>query len=315
MGKKITGYLAKGNDSEIYTEYREGDLPGIAISHGMFGNSTMVSCLADEFTTYTGKASVCWDRRKHGRSKDYKNYSAEEYLEAEVGDIDLILDNYGLKRVILVGLSAGCHPCIKYASELPERVGGLALISGSSDFAKTHPVSSKFHEKLGKFAFENLGKYGYMGITIAGFKFLNYLFKSVGLDEEVEYSDFKHLRQLIEKQKPGFLPRGFKDFLAFEEIGYWTFGRPRLNNLKEMFRAAKHVFESDLTEDASKIVCPIYLVQGDKDEFLGGNIELVAETFANASELETRLVQGEGHGLIFNNEAREVRGISQFFEL
>ncbi|MFB4275155.1 alpha/beta fold hydrolase [Nonomuraea sp. MTCD27] len=73
------------------------------------------------------RRTVTFDARargKSGRSSDYSTRGA-------IDDIGRVIDAAGLTRPILVGWSHGATMGVRYATENPDRVGGLVLVDGA----------------------------------------------------------------------------------------------------------------------------------------------------------------------------------------
>jgi|SRR5215210_3944854 len=78
-----------------------------------------------------GHRVVAYDARGHGDSSPAPSADAYEYHDL-VGDLEHLLDDLELERVVLAGSSMGAATALAFALEHPERVDALVQITPSS---------------------------------------------------------------------------------------------------------------------------------------------------------------------------------------
>lgn len=74
-----------------------------------------------------GHTYVRYDARLNGLSQAEAEHLS---LEAQVADLEAVVEAAGLERFVLLGISQGCAFSIEYAARHPERVAGLVLYGG-----------------------------------------------------------------------------------------------------------------------------------------------------------------------------------------
>lgn len=75
-----------------------------------------------------GHRVVAYDARGHGASAPAPHTEAYGYVLL-AGDLEAVLDDRGLDRVVLAGASMGAHTIVRFALDHPERVAGMVLIT------------------------------------------------------------------------------------------------------------------------------------------------------------------------------------------
>ncbi|MDQ3768394.1 MAG: alpha/beta hydrolase [Actinomycetota bacterium] len=75
-----------------------------------------------------GHRVVAYDARGHGGSSPAPDATAYSY-PLLAGDLEVVLDERGLDRVVLAGASMGAHTIVHFALDRPERVAGMVLIT------------------------------------------------------------------------------------------------------------------------------------------------------------------------------------------
>jgi pimeloyl-ACP methyl ester carboxylesterase len=77
----------------------------------------------------SGHRVLAYDARGHGRSSPAPAYGYRELA----GDLEAVLDAFGVERAVLAGASMGAHTILGLALRRPERVAGLVVITPSYD--------------------------------------------------------------------------------------------------------------------------------------------------------------------------------------
>ena len=72
-----------------------------------------------------GHRLVAYDARGHGASSRAPGYG----YALLAGDLETVLDDRGLDRIVLAGASMGAHTIVRFALDHPQRVGGMVLIT------------------------------------------------------------------------------------------------------------------------------------------------------------------------------------------
>ncbi len=121
----------KGDDVEIQLAVWEGEGEDIVCVHGLTANcrcwDEMVSCLNPAHTF------VAMDLRGRGLSgKPSAGYSIQHHIR----DIYCLLEDCGLKQVVLMGHSLGAYISMAFAAGYPERAKKIILIDGGGHLAQ-----------------------------------------------------------------------------------------------------------------------------------------------------------------------------------
>ena len=108
-----------------------GGLPVIFV-HSLAGNTSHWSAQLEHLRKK--RRALALDIRGHGNSEFPKD--GDFAIESLASDIDVVADELGLKRFVLVGHSSGGTVAIAYAGSHPEKVAGLLLADPSGDARK-----------------------------------------------------------------------------------------------------------------------------------------------------------------------------------
>jgi pimeloyl-ACP methyl ester carboxylesterase len=110
-----------------------GQGPVILLSHGYSATSQMwrgqIGPLSEKHKL------VIWDMRGHGHS-DYPEEVSAYSEEATVADMAALLDQAGVKRAIVGGLSLGGYMSLAFHLKHPERVRALLIIDTGPGYRK-----------------------------------------------------------------------------------------------------------------------------------------------------------------------------------
>ena len=121
----------KGDGVEINLAVREGAVKPILCIHGITANcrcwDTLAQALAPQYHV------MAMDLRGRGQSdKPSKGYALDYHLR----DINCLLDDLNLDRVVIMGHSLGAFIGLAFAAEYPGRVDRLILVDGGGDLSK-----------------------------------------------------------------------------------------------------------------------------------------------------------------------------------
>src|SRR5580700_10283216 len=114
--------IATANGIEIDYTDSGGQGPAVVFSHGFLMDRTMfgqqVTALAPEYRVIT------WDQRGHGGTRATGAFT---YWDS-AADVLALLDQLGVERAVLAGMSQGGFLSLRAALTAPERVKALVLI-------------------------------------------------------------------------------------------------------------------------------------------------------------------------------------------
>ena len=121
----------KGDGININLAQWEGSGPPILCIHGITANCRCWETLADALTP--DYRVIAMDLRGRGQSdKPSAGYALEHHLK----DINRLLDDLALDRVVIMGHSLGAFIGLAFAAEYPERAERLILVDGGGDLSK-----------------------------------------------------------------------------------------------------------------------------------------------------------------------------------
>ena len=115
--------VAEVNGQRVRYEDSAGSGQPLVLSHGFLMDSDMFEPQRDAFGS-THRV-ITWDQRGHGRTEsDGQPFSYWDSVEDLVG----LLDQLGVGRAVLGGMSQGGMISLRFALRYPERTSGLVLI-------------------------------------------------------------------------------------------------------------------------------------------------------------------------------------------
>lgn len=121
----------KGDGIEINLAQWDGSGRAILCIHGITANCRCWETLANALTP--DYRVIAMDLRGRGQSdKPSAGYALEYHLK----DINRLLDDLALDRVVIMGHSLGAFIGLAFAAEYPERVERLVLVDGGGDLSK-----------------------------------------------------------------------------------------------------------------------------------------------------------------------------------
>lgn len=101
----------------------------VVLLHGLTATRRYV-VMGSKALERSGHRVIAYDARGHGRSSPAPDPAAYTYEDLS-GDLEAVLDHFGLDRAVLAGASMGAHTLLSFALRAPERVGGLVVITPS----------------------------------------------------------------------------------------------------------------------------------------------------------------------------------------
>ncbi|MFF0491236.1 alpha/beta fold hydrolase [Nocardia sp. NPDC003482] len=129
--------FARAIDAEIHFEDSGGNGPVVLFGHEFFMDRTMfaaqAAALSPEFRV------VAWDARGHGRTRD-EGLPFTYWTAAR--DALTVLDQLGVERAVLGGISQGGFSALRAALLAPERVAALILIATEAHAPGRHELAN-----------------------------------------------------------------------------------------------------------------------------------------------------------------------------
>jgi 3-oxoadipate enol-lactonase len=126
-----------------YDDTGSSELPVLLLAHGMFMDRRMFERQLDELSQVA--RVICWDARGHGDTTD-EGMPFTYWQSAH--DALAILDELGIERAVIGGMSQGGFTAIRLALTAPERVSGLVLIGTEAG----QPTPDQVEQYSGLFA-------------------------------------------------------------------------------------------------------------------------------------------------------------------
>lgn len=121
--------IAAGDVTLAVSDDGEG-LP-VVLLHGLTASRRYV-VMGSRALQRCGHRVVAYDARGHGASSPAPSPEAYRYEEL-TADLVAVLDELGIERAVLAGVSMGAHTILRLALEQPERVAALAVITPGYD--------------------------------------------------------------------------------------------------------------------------------------------------------------------------------------
>jgi pimeloyl-ACP methyl ester carboxylesterase len=104
-----------------------GDGPPVVLLHGLSATKRDVVHRSKALPR-AGYRIVMYDARGHGESAAPADPNAYEYSDL-CADLASVMDEHGIDRAALAGVSMGAHTALRFALERPERVSALVVIT------------------------------------------------------------------------------------------------------------------------------------------------------------------------------------------
>ena len=109
----------------------EGEGPAVVLLHGLTATRRYV-VMGSSMLERSGHRVIAYDARGHGQSSPAVNPGDYGYEQLGL-DLEAVLDDRGVERAVLAGVSMGAHTLLWLALNRPERVGGLVVITPAYD--------------------------------------------------------------------------------------------------------------------------------------------------------------------------------------
>lgn len=103
----------------------------VVLLHGLTATRRYV-VMGSKTLERSGHRVIAYDARGHGRSSPAPDPAAYTYQDLGA-DLRGVLDALGVQRAVLAGASMGAHTLLWLALRMPERVGGLVVITPGYD--------------------------------------------------------------------------------------------------------------------------------------------------------------------------------------
>jgi pimeloyl-ACP methyl ester carboxylesterase len=215
-----------------------------------------------------GVRAIAYDQRGCGRSTDPgTGYDFDSLAD----DLGVVIDQLGLRKVVLVGHSIGTGQIVRYISRHgSDKVSGIVLLGAS----------------------------------------LPYMQRSPDNPDGIDPARFEHLRLLIRTDVPKWLGDGAKRFFVPEtsaETVQWGVRMCTENSIWALTQTDRTEVETDFRTELPKVKVRTLVVHGDADRTCPLEItgRRVAQLIPGA---ELRVYEGAPHGLFvthmerFNND-------------
>jgi pimeloyl-ACP methyl ester carboxylesterase len=109
----------------------DGEGAPVVLLHGLTATRRYV-VMGSRSLERSGHRTIAYDARGHGQSSPAPDPAAYGYEELGA-DLEAVLESLGVRRAVLAGASMGAHTSLWLALNVPERVGGLVVITPAYD--------------------------------------------------------------------------------------------------------------------------------------------------------------------------------------
>lgn len=255
-----------------YVEWGEPDAPPIVILHGLSSMCRIWDTFARDFQDRYHL--ICLDQRGHGETSwpGEPAYGTDDYA----GDLEALVDAWGLDRFVLMGLSMGGMNSMAYAARNPERVTHLVPVDipprAPRDPNSPQQLINKHVAENGHPTFED------HDAALRAMRLTN----QTTPDEPLRH----RLRYLL-KQLPD---------------GRWTF--------KHDPKVSYYWQPADLWEEVPKITCPTLIVRGGKSQVLSEKTALRMRDAFPTAELVT--IDEAGHTVPEDTQQEFIQAVEGF---
>lgn len=256
-----------------YVEWGEPDAPPIVLVHGMSSTCRLWDPFARAFQERYHLLAV--DQRGHADTSwpEPPDYSTGDY----VGDLEALVERWGLDRFVLIGLSMGAHSSMAYAARHPEKVTHLVSVDIRPGFEYERRPSLE----LDRYTAENGHPvFADHAAAVSIVRLTN---------QTTPDAVLRHRLRYILKQLPD---------------GKWTF--------KHDPRVGFYWKPADLWSELSKVTAPALFVRGGKSQYVSqAAAERARDAFPNG-ELVT--IEQAGHTVPEDTADEFIEAVRSFLE-
>jgi pimeloyl-ACP methyl ester carboxylesterase len=119
------------DDGVVLAGEQAGDGQAIVLLHGLTATRRYV-VMGSRLLERSGLRAISYDARGHGHSTAPSDPGSYGYERLAL-DLLAVLDALGIGRALLAGASMGAHTIVRFASDHPERVAAMGLITPAFD--------------------------------------------------------------------------------------------------------------------------------------------------------------------------------------
>ena len=123
--------IDRGGGVQLALADDAGEGAAIVLLHGLTAARRYV-VMGSSRLSRAGHRVVAYDARGHGPSTPPDAREAYGYDEL-TADLACVLDELGISRAVLAGVSMGAHTCLRFALEQPDRVAAIVAITPGFD--------------------------------------------------------------------------------------------------------------------------------------------------------------------------------------
>lgn len=123
--------IDRGGGVQLAVADDPGEGRPIVLLHGLTAARRYV-VMGSRRLSRAGHRVVAYDARGHGSSTPPDAREAYGYDEL-TDDLACVLDELGISRAVLAGVSMGAHTCLRFALEQPDRVAAIVAITPGFD--------------------------------------------------------------------------------------------------------------------------------------------------------------------------------------
>lgn len=136
------------NNTTLYYE-EKGEGEALILLHGLTSNHHMLKQEMEYFKHYFRVIAV--DSRGHGKSEKPSSYTLDDHIN----DILALMDELGIDKVNLIGMSMGTYVAQGVAVSVPDRVKKMILVSGTTHAKReTEGLLAEHRDEIGHLNFE-----------------------------------------------------------------------------------------------------------------------------------------------------------------
>lgn len=139
----------KVNNTTLYYE-EKGEGEALILLHGLTSNHMMLKQEMDNFKNRYRVIAV--DARGHGKSEKPSSYTLDDHIN----DVVALMDKLDVEKANLIGMSMGTYVAQGVAVKVPDRVGKMILVSGTTHAkSDAEGLLAEHREEIGHLSFED----------------------------------------------------------------------------------------------------------------------------------------------------------------